>query len=110
MSRILSRFSEMERAMIHFPENDFPATGPFNRRRLLTRTACAAAVVTATGLTGPVRARARIPANFQNGSASMTIASNWPVIEMDPHSIYEGGSAQAMTGQFEATVIEEEPS
>jgi peptide/nickel transport system substrate-binding protein len=39
-----------------------------------------------------------------DSSATLTIASNWPVIDLDPHSIYEGGSAQAMTGVFEGLI------
>jgi peptide/nickel transport system substrate-binding protein len=48
----------------------------------------------------PVRATA----NQADASSTLTIASNWPVIDMDPHSIYEGGSAQAMTGVFEGLI------
>lgn len=58
----------------------------------------------APALTDEVRASAG-PSSLQTDtSATLTIASNWPVIDMDPHSIYEGGSAQAMTGVFEGLI------
>lgn len=71
-----------------------------NRRRLLTRSGFAA--LAAAVPLGSVRARTS--GHQTQSSAALTIASNWPVIDMDPHSLYEDGSAQAMTGVFEGLI------
>jgi peptide/nickel transport system substrate-binding protein len=48
--------------------------------------------------------RARTFGHQIERSAALTIASNWPIFDMDPHSLYEDGSALAMTGVFEGLI------
>ncbi len=74
-----------------------------NRRSMLARAGTIAAAM-ASGLTVPFTVQAGSSRLQNDTNATLTVASNWPVIEMDPHSIYEGGSALAMTGVFEGLI------
>jgi peptide/nickel transport system substrate-binding protein len=40
----------------------------------------------------------------EESNHTLTVASNWPVVDLDPHGGYDPGSGQAMTGPFESLI------
>jgi peptide/nickel transport system substrate-binding protein len=59
--------------------------------------------VTQSGSNG-VSARASLAPNRQSLIQTLTLVTNWPVTDLDPHSVYDGGSALAMSGTFEGLI------
>jgi peptide/nickel transport system substrate-binding protein len=74
-----------------------------SRRWLLSRTG-RAAVLLGAGAAAPTSSSASAAALQDQTSGTLTLASNWPIVDMDPHSLYEGGSALVMTGVFEGLI------
>jgi peptide/nickel transport system substrate-binding protein len=75
-----------------------------NRRAVLAQSGKSVAVAGLTLALGRNPTVARAAAGLDEASPTLTVVSNWPVIDFDPHSLYEGGSAQAMTGVFEGLI------
>ncbi len=75
-----------------------------DRRSLLVGSTASAAMLASGGLLLPRAALAHSNALQNDSSAELTVASNWPIVAMDPHSAYDGGSALTMTGVFEGLI------
>ncbi len=75
-----------------------------NRRSLLTGSARATALLGAAVAAHPASGSASTALLQESTGDTLTLASNWPIVDMDPHSIYDGGSALVMTSVFEGLI------
>jgi peptide/nickel transport system substrate-binding protein len=86
--------------------NPIPPAGArvLDRRSLLVASSASVAALATSGLIRSYEGMARSNAVQDDSTVELVVASNWPVVDMDPHSVYDSGSALAMTGVFEGLI------